>query len=164
MSTVREIIPKKKERETGVGRAMRPFGAMEELFENFPCRWMDPFALRPFWTDLEPRLEPRFPRVDVIDHDDELVVRAELPGVEKDDLDIFVTDESLAIKVTREKEEEEKAENFYGRELAYGYHERDVTLPVEIMSDKVKAELHEGILEITLPKAKAVERHKIRIA
>ncbi len=164
MSTVREIIPKKTETERGVGRAMRPFGAMEEFFENFPRRWMDPFALRPFWTDLEPRLEPRFPRVDVLDHDDELVVRAELPGVKKDDLDIFVTDESLAIKVTREKEVEEKAQNFYRRELAHGFYERDVALPVEIMSDKVKAKLHEGILEITLPKAKAVERHKINVA
>ncbi len=164
MSTVREIIPKEKEKGRRVARAMRPFELMDEFFENFPRRWMDPFAVRPVWTDLEPRIEPRFPRVDVIDHDDELVVRAELPAVKKDDLEIYVTDDSLVIKVTREKEEVEKAENFYRRELAHGYYERDVTLPVEIMSDKVKAELHEGILEITMPKAKAVERHKIKVA
>ena len=168
MAEVRNIVPKKERRATG--RAMRPFThSMEEFFENrFPRRWMEGFfgpeAWRwPLWGDVEESFEV-FPKVDVLDKEEALIVRAEMPGIEKEDLEITVYGDRLVFEAKREFKEEEKKEDFYRHEMAYGRLFRTVYLPVEVKIDEVKAELEKGVLEVYLPKVEAMTPHKVEVA
>lgn len=169
MPNVRNILPK-KEREIGTGRAMRPFtNSMEEFFENyFPRRWMEGFFeptmwRKPLWSEFDESLDVS-PRVDIVDKENALVVRAEMPGIKKEDLDITIAGDRLTIEAKREFEEEEKHDDFFRHEMSYGRLFRAVTLPVEVFGDKVKAELKEGILELYLPKVEVTTPHKVKVA
>lgn len=167
MSTVREILPKKVAKTALPVSRTLPFGhSMEDLFENiFNRGWLEPFAMkRPMLPEIESRVDLRFPLVDLIDRDDELVLRAELPGVKKDEIELTVTDEGLGIIVNREIKEEEKAERFYRCEMAHGTLERTVMFPIDVDVDKAKAELKDGVLSIVIPKAKKVKRHVLKVA
>lgn len=167
MPNVRNILPK-KDRDTG--RAIRPFThGMDEFFENaFPRRWMegffDPYAMKwPFMRDFDEKLDV-FPKVDLLDKEDALIVRAEIPGVKKEDLEITIAGDRLVFEAKREFKEEEKKEDFVRHEMAYGRLYRAVLLPAEVEGDKVTAELNDGILEITLPKVEATTPFKVKVA
>jgi HSP20 family protein len=142
---------------------------MEEFFENtFPRRWMegffDPMMWRkPAWGEFEESFDV-MPLVDIVDKDETLMVRAEMPGVRKEDLDITIAGDRLTIEAKRTFEEEEKEDKFFRHEMAYGRMFRSVMLPVEVYGDKVKAELKEGILEIYLPKVEVTTPHKVKVA
>lgn len=167
MPNVRNILPKK---DGDTGRAITPFThGMEEFIENaFPRRWMegllDPYAWsRPLMSDFDEKFDV-FPRVDILDKDDVLIVRAEVPGVKKDDLEITIAGDRLVIEAKRDFEEEEKKEEFVRHEMAYGRLYRAVMLPAEVVGDKAKAELKDGLLEITLPKVEATTPYKVKVA
>ena len=167
MAEVRTIVPK-KERPVA-RRAMRPFThSMEEFFEDrFPRRWMEGFFAPeawklPFWGDAEEPLDV-FPKVDVLDREAALIVRAEMPGIEKEDLEITIYGDRLILEARREFKEEEKKEDFFRHEMAYGRLYRSVYLPVEVEVDRVKAELEKGILEVYLPKVEAMTPHKVEV-
>jgi len=167
MPNIRNILPN-KDRETG--GAMRPFAhGMEELFENaFPRRWMeglfDPYALRrPFMSDFDEKFDV-FPKVDILDKDEALIVRADVPGVKKDDLEITIAGDRLVFEAKREFEEEEQKGEFVRHEMAYGRLYRAVHLPVEVDGNQAKAELKDGVLEITLPKVEATTPYKVKVA
>jgi len=169
MPNVRNIVPSKKS-ETGAGRALKPFThSMEEFFENsFPRRWMEgffePYAWkRPQWGEFGETLDV-MPKIDILDRDDALVVRAELPGVKKDDLEITIAGDRLTFEAKRDFKEEEKKEDFFRSEMGYGRMYRSVHLPVDVMGDKTKAELKDGVLEIMLPKVEATTPCKIKVA
>ena len=99
-----------------------------------------------------------------IDRDKELVVRAELPGVEKEDVKVEIMGDRLMIEAEREFEEEDEKKDFYRHELGYGSLMRTVAMPDEVDADNVHAELKEGILHITLPKVRVAERHTVKVA
>jgi HSP20 family protein len=167
MSTVREILPKKVAKSALPISRTLPLGqGMEDLFESFFNRgWLEPFGMRrSLLPEIEPRMDLRFPLVDLIDRDNELVVRAELPGVKKDEIELTVTDEGLGIIVNRELKEEEKADRFYRCEMAHGTLERTVMFPIDVDVDKAKAELKDGVLSVIIPKAKKVKRHVLKVA
>ena len=162
MSTVREITPKVREMP---GRALKPFGRMEEFFENlFPRGWMDfePMAWKRPFFDFE-RFAP-MPPVDMMDRGEFLFVRAEFPGIRPEDLDVTIAGDRLMIEAKREFEEEEKDVTFYRNELALGRMTRTILLPVAIEADKVEAKLVDGILELKLPKVEAIKPHHIKVA
>ena len=168
MAKVREIVPKVRKSEGK--RAMRPFThSMEEFFENrFPSRWMEGFFEPevwrwPFWGDVEQSFDV-FPKVDIMDRDEALIVRAEMPGIKREDLDITITGDRLTLEAKREFKEEEKKEDFYRHEMAYGRLYRAIHLPVEVKTDEAKAELKDGILEVFLPKVEAIEPLKVEVA
>ena len=138
--------------------------SMEEFFEDFPPRrWMEtfePFGLKwPMGIDYE-----RAFRLDIVDHDKELIVRAELPGVEKDDVDVTISGDRLIIEAEREFEEEDEKKDFYRHELGYGKLMRTLSLPVEVNPEGIHAELKEGILTVTLPKIRVAEKHTVKVA
>ena len=167
MPKVRNILPK-KEHETG--RALRPFThGMEEFFgADFPRRWMEgffePYAWRrPFWSEFDEKFDV-FPKVDIIDKDEMLVVRADVPGIKKEDLEITVAGDRLVIEAKRDYEEEEKKEEFVRHEMAYGRLYRAVVLPVEVFGDKATAELKDGVLDVFLPKVEATTPFKVKVA
>lgn len=169
MSTVRELTPKRPEpRSRNVARTSWPFTQnIEEFFENiFNRGWMEPVGLRRplLGGDVEGLMSMRLPLIDLIDRDDELLVRAELPGVKKNEIDLTITDEGLNIVVDRKHEKEMKDERFYRSETFTGHLERSVMFPVDVDSEKAKAELKDGVLEIMLPKVQKVTRRNIKIS
>ena len=162
MSILRKIEPRKS--LTDVIRMTPLTHSLEEVFEDFyPRRWMEtfePFGFRwPMGVDFEKSF-----RLDVIDREKELLVRGELPGVKKDDIEISVMGDRLTIEAERKFEEEEKKDTYYRHEVGFGTLMRTIPLPTEVDVDKVKAELKDGFLEIVLPKAHAVERHTVKVA
>ena len=162
MSILRKIEP--ENRAVDVRRTMPLTRSMEEFFEDFPPRrWMEtfePFGWKwPMGVDYE-----RAFRLDVIDREKELLVRAELPGVEKDDVNVAITGDRLTIETEREFKEEDEKEDFYRQETGYGKLMRTVVLPVEVDIENIHAELKEGILTVTLPKIRVAERHTVKVA
>jgi len=103
-------------------------------------------------------------RLDVIDHDKELVIRGELPGVEKDDIEVTVMGDRLIIEAEREFEKEDDEDAYYRHEVGYGKLMRTIALPVSVDAENIHAELKDGILEVTLPKLEVAERHTIKVA
>jgi len=169
MPKIRNILPK-KEHEAGAGRALRPFThSMEEFFEDsFPRRWMEGFFdrnawSRPHWGEFGESLDV-WPKIDIIDKDDALVLRAEMPGVKKEDLEITIAGNRLTFEAKREFEEEEDKEDYFRSEIAYGRLYRTVHLPVDVMGDEAKAELKDGIIEVYLPKVEATTPYKVKVA
>ena len=138
--------------------------SMEEFFEDFPPRrWMKTFEPFGFKWPMDVDFDRSF-RVDILDREKELLVRAELSGVEKDDVEVTISGNRLMIEAEREFEEEEKKGAYYRHELGYGELMRTIVLPVEVDVEHIEAELKDGILMITLPKIQAAERHTVKVA
>jgi HSP20 family protein len=92
-----------------------------------------------------------FPRVDVFEKDNQLVVKAELPGVKKQDIDLSVQDGDLIIQAQRNNEQESNQNNFYRMERQYGAFYREIPLPDGVQTDKIQASLNDGVLEVDIP-------------
>ena len=101
--------------------------------------------------------------IDIIDEDDKIRVIADLPGFNKDDIEIFIEDGDLVIRAQRKEEVEEKGKNYIRQERKYGEVYRRITLPVEVDVENIKARYNNGVLEIELPKVAAKERKIIKI-
>lgn len=150
---------KKTEHENVVPfRPLTMFEEMERMFEHFmPGKWMNPFKAE------HAMLGENLPQVDVIDQDNTILVRASLPGVKKDDLEVSTTDHSLTIRgSTREEQKEEKGE-YYRREIRSGNYLRTITLPALVDEKAIKASFKDGLLEVTLPKLEREKRHSVKI-
>jgi HSP20 family protein len=104
------------------------------------------------------------PSVDVAESDGDVVVRMEVPGVEKDQLHVTVADDHLTVRGENRKEKEEKRKNYYRQEIRYGAFQRSVPLPVEVDAAKAHAKLKNGMLEIAVPKSKQPKAQEIKVA
>ena len=125
--------------------------AMNHLFDDAFTR---PLTLRDGWTA---------PAIDMYQTDDEIVVKASLPGVKADEVQINITGEILTLKGGTKQVEEKKDKAWHMREQRWGAFERAIALPTEVVADKAKAEFENGILTITLPKAEEVKPKIINI-
>ncbi len=92
------------------------------------------------------------PVVDIYDNEDNIVIKAELPGVSKKDIEIDIKDRVLTLKGERSADNEVKEDNYYRRESTYGRFERSFTLPVNVDPDRIKADYHDGVLKIEVTK------------
>ncbi|OGA44667.1 MAG: hypothetical protein A3G24_08260 [Betaproteobacteria bacterium RIFCSPLOWO2_12_FULL_62_13] len=148
-----------------VGRVMRPFGDFDRLFERaFGRDWMRPLAWGgPPWREPFESAEGRLPTMDVIDRDDDILVRAEIPGVDKKDLEVSISDNVLTVKGSMSREEKEETGDYYRREISGGAFSRSVMLPANVDSSKVNATLKDGILEVTLPKTERSKRRSVKV-
>jgi len=160
----------KKEEKTPVRRSqawpLSPFEDMESFYASFFGRpWLRPIRWDlPTWGELARPFEGRVLNVDVIDRDKEMVVRAEIPGVKKEDLEVSLSDNRLTIKGSTKHEETTEEEGEYThRELSRGSFSRTVTLPSDVDGEKARAEFKDGVLEMTLPKQKPSKRRRIRV-
>ena len=146
-------------------RTLSPLEEMDRMFENFfPRGWMRPFRREwPAWSELAAPFEGHMPKVDVIDRDDEVLVRAEVPGVEKDDLDVSVSDNSVTIKGNTRHEEKEEKGDYFRCEISQGSFARTVALPDYVDTQAAKAGFKDGVLELTLPKVEKAKRRSIKI-
>lgn len=146
-------------------RALSPFEEMDRMFDKlFQSGWLGPLRREfPSWSELTAPFEGRMPRVDVIDRDAEIVVKAEVPGVKKEDLEVSVTDNTLTIKGSTHREEKEEKGEYYRCEISRGSFARAVSLPDNIDSSKVKANFKDGILELIMPKLEQPKRRTVTI-
>ena len=141
-----------------------PSKDMERLFEEF---LEDPFFTGfrrrlPMWKRFK-EFEGISPAVDMVDKKDEIVIKAEVPGVEKDDIHISLTENTITIKGETKKEKETKEEDYYYSERSYGSFARTLSLPEKVQTDKVKANFKNGILEIHLPKSPEAKTKEIKV-
>lgn len=103
------------------------------------------------------------PAVDMYQTDNEVVVKAALPGIKADEVQINVTGEVLTLKGEIKQENESKEKAYHIREQRWGAFERSLVLPTEVVADKAKADFENGVLTITLPKAEEVKPKTISI-
>ena len=115
-------------------------------------RMFDDFSLPRVPTEDGPLTWGWNPVVDIYDNDDNIVIKAELPGVSKKDIEIDVKDRVLTLKGERSADNEVKEDNYYRRERTYGRFERSFNLPAHVNPDKIKADYSDGVLKIEVPK------------
>jgi len=103
------------------------------------------------------------PAVDVVEHDDSFVIEAELPGMNKDDIKISVTNDVLTIRGEKKIEKEDKKKNYHRTERSYGSFSRTFALPGNVKAEKVDAEFNNGILTVTVPKSEEAKPKQIDV-
>ena len=127
--------------------------AMNRLFEDSfvrPATWLAPF-------------EGGQLALDVVDTKEDVVVKASVPGIKPEDIDITITGDVLTIKGETKAEQKTEDANYIRQERRYGAFERTLSLPTTVVSDKAKAEFENGVLTLTLPKAEEVKPKTIKI-
>jgi len=147
-----------------------PFQDMERLFEDFMGRgWMRPMRWdRPLFSDFPSGWMPSFDfkgmaKVDVIDRDEEITVRAELPGVEKENVKVTLSGNLITIKGEAKRQSEEEKGEVRRSEIYRGSYQRTFTLPSAVDESRTKATMKDGILEIVMPKTGSTKRHSIKV-
>lgn len=132
------------------------------------CFYEDDFShdARPWWQGRGRRPAPAVNtlRVDVANTAKEVVVRADVPGVEKEDLEVTITNDMVIIKGERKDLLESSTECFYCREAAFGAFERQIQLPEAVLNDKADAALKNGVLTLTIPKAEPKGAVRIKVS
>ena len=101
--------------------------------------------------------------LDIHDSKDRLIIRAELPGVRPEEIDLTIQDNILTIRAERQRETEVKDENWYRQEIAYGVFERQVELPAGVNTENLQAGYKNGILEVSIPKRENAKPRQIRV-
>ena len=144
---------------------MRPYEEFERFFDRMLGRnWPKPFKWEaPVWGDLMGSAEARMPSVDVLDHDDHLLVRAEIPGINKEDLKVLISDNVLTIKGDTKREDKKESGDYFRHEISRTSFARSVTLPLAVDASKVSAALTDGMLEVTIGKAEASKRRSVKV-
>ena len=143
---------------------LSPFEEMNRMFDQFfGGGWVNPWRFRwPSFPDLA-LPEMSLPKVDVIDRENEVLVKAEVPGVEKKDLDISVGENTVMIKGSTQHEEKEEKGDFVRHEISSGAFSRTVVLPSNVDGTRAKAVFKDGILELTIPKVETAKRHTVKV-
>ncbi len=141
----------------------RELANIEDMFEKMLERMFD-------WSPLHKSFLSRLgeerlwsPAIEIQDKKDHIVVKAELPGVDKKDIKISIENDVLSIKGETRKEQEEKTKEHYYSEITYGKFYRTIPLPVPVQEKKAKATYKDGILTITLPKKEPTETKGVEI-
>ena len=169
----KKVVPVRKEpravdRETP-SRVVAPFNEMErmmeQMFGNFFHRdWARPLRLGlPSWSDLSAPFDAALPKVDILDRDDDILLRAELPGVDKKDLDVTISGNSVTIKGVTSHEEKKEEGNYFRQEISKGSFCRTLGLPGDVDTSDPEATFEDGVLKITLNKVEEAKRRSVKI-
>jgi len=146
-----------------------PFGELDNMGREIDrlCNEFSPVGRRTFFGTPFQAVRPEegvaSTAVDVLDRKDAVVVRAEMPGIDREKIDITIEKNTLAITGTVKKDEEVKREDYYHRERRHTSFSRKITLPTKVDETQVKATFRDGLLEVTLPKAEKVKPKKITV-
>jgi HSP20 family protein len=131
---------------------------MDRMFDDFGLtrRWATPL-----WR--ETTAEMWAPDVEVFQRDSELTIRADVPGLKREDVTVDVTDTEVCIQGARKHEREEEREGYYRTERGYGSFCRVIPLPEGAIADQAKATFKDGVLEITMPAPPAAKGRRLDI-
>ena len=163
------MTPTRDERRLGVTRTSNwgdsPFRSlqrmadqMDRMFEGIGLgsRWT-----RPLWR--ETGMDAWAPEIDVFQKNNELTIRADLPGLKREDVTVEITDDAVAIQGERKREHEEEREGYYRSERSYGSFYRVIPLPEGALAEEAKATFKDGVLEITIPAPPASRGRRLEI-
>ena len=162
------MAEKAKEKETKAVTPWRPFTDVSR-WERDMDRMMEDFfgrRARPWWPEnwfRRGEMDVSAPALDVFEDKDDVVIKAELPGIDKENIEVNLTDNMLTIKGEKKKEAEVKEENYYRCERSYGSFVRTFSLPDVIEEEKVKAEFKDGVLDLYLPKSEKAKPKAIEV-
>jgi HSP20 family protein len=151
---------------TAIPLGISPFSVIKRFGEEMDRLFGD-FGLDRSW--IPPALMGEggrtwAPEVEIFERDGELVVRADLPGLKREDVKVELTDEGLTIEGERRSEHEENGEGYYRSERNYGNFYRRLPLPEGVDPDDATAKFHDGVLEVTMPARKPVARAARKLA
>ena len=138
-----------------------PFDMMEEMERRFEDIFGREFPA--VWRGIPLEERGWAPAIDVFEKGDKFVVKAELPGMKEDDIDISVVGDTLRIKGEKKTETEVKEEDYYRSERSYGSFFRSIALPPTVDANKIQADYEDGVLEVTLPKRAEVKPKKVAV-
>jgi HSP20 family protein len=141
-------------------RELAPFRDFERMRRDMDHLWEFFFERGVRRADEE---NEWLPSLDVAETKNEIVVKAEVPGLDPKDIDISLSDGLLTIKGEKKQEREEKEENYHLVERSYGAFTRSIGLPKEVQSDKISASYKNGVLKVTLPKSEEAKKKEIKI-
>ncbi len=144
-----DLIPKK-----------RPMREISSLRRDMDSLWNRFFDETPFFGSTT---EEWFPSVDISETKDKVIVKAELPGLSTDDLNVNLSDDILTIKGEKKEEDEEKGEHHHYIERYCGSFQRSIKLPAHVKTNKVKANFKKGVLIISMPKTEESKKKIIDI-
>jgi HSP20 family protein len=136
-------------------RPSRELEEWERLFDDF-------FGRSPLRLPVEER--GWMPAVDVFEKEDKFVVKAELPGMKEDDINVSVVGDTLSIKGEKKTETEIKDEDYYRCERSYGTFYRSIPIPSNVDANKIEASFDDGVLEVALPKSAKIKPKKIAVS
>jgi len=143
------LVPFDKRGRNGLARLHTE---MDDLFDGFFRGLERPFAGYKAW-----------PAIDVAEEDENILVRAEVPGCKAEDIEISVHGNVLTISGEKKQEEEKKEKGYYYMESSYGSFRRELNLPTEVDAGKIDATCKDGVLSITLPKAARAKAIKVKV-
>ena len=140
----------------------RPFRDLISIQDEMNRLFDDFFGYRPVRVEWTERVWS--PRVDVSENKDNVIIKTEMPGMEKEDVKISIQDNVLTLKGEKRQEKEEKDKNYHRIERSYGSFCRSFQLPTSVKTDKIKANYKDGVLNISLPKTEEVKPKEIPIS
>ena len=137
---------------------------MENRFEDFfSADWMHPSTWElPDWAHIN-QIELKVPKKDIVDRDEDVLVRVHLPGVKKEDFDVSLSDNTVTVKGSTSEEKKEEKGDYLRCEISRGEFSRTGALPHYVDSDAAKARFSDGVLELTMPKVEKAKRHSIKV-
>ncbi len=144
--------------------ALSPFKEMERYFDEV---FHQPFShfKHPMWPQTQfPSREVIAPTVDIFEEGEEMVIKAEIPGIKKSDINIDISENSMTISSEKKQETKVDRKDYHRVECSYGSFCRSFRLPDNVDSDKAKASFKDGVLEIRMPKSSKEKRKKITIS
>jgi HSP20 family protein len=150
---------KKPTRWTGP-KDVAPFSEKERWFDDY---LRDPFSLARFSRLMPAVMAEIIPSIDIYVDKDDVVVKAELPGLRKEDIDITLTQDTITISGEKRKDEKVDKKNYYRWECSYGSFSRVLGLPAKVQTDKVKAQFKNGVLELRIPKTEEAIKNEKKV-
>lgn len=146
-------------------QGLNVFDEMERMFDNFASdNWVKPFRSNvPPMNETKKTFITHIPKVDVIDRDNEIVIKVMMPGIEKKDIDISMTKNTVTIKGKSSHEQKDEKGDYYRCEISKGSYMRTLALPENVDEDKAKAKFKDGMLELTMPKLEVLHRRNIKV-
>jgi HSP20 family protein len=127
---------------------------IDRAFDRMIRNWVSPVSFSEFdWN----------PSIDVSESENDIVVKAELPGVDSKDVEISVDNNNLIISGEKRQEEEEKDRNYYRLERSYGSFRRSFALPPDVDVDKIRASSKDGVISVVIPKSGEKKSKKVEI-
>jgi len=146
---------------------MRPFSLVRDdlnrLFYEMDRDFFSPLSLPMLERGGEDLINFWSPAVDVIDEDNEVIVKACIPGMKPDEMEVDVENNMLVIRGETTRKDEEKKKNYHRREIMQGRFYRQVPLPADVDGDKAKATFEHGVLTVSVPKSTQTKKHRVKI-